>query len=281
VVLELVSDAAVWPERVARLAACALDRVRHPEWSAQVARAERWADGGGRARNSGGSRLACMNPVAGSALLHACVSFPFRQGWAALADVMGPLELPQLPAGWHAFDGGVIPAMAAQIYQDRDWGLCPVLADALWDAGCDDTDLLGHLRWSLPHYAGCWAVDLLTGRMDAPRRRRLRRLPRVDRPTRWDLLLEADGAEGNLLLDRVRPPQDELMAALFDPEGGGPGCPVTEALMDHLSGLPLPVLATRDEPWQGCGTCALRVWRGDLVLTVSPPRVVLEREVLA
>jgi hypothetical protein len=39
-----------------------------------------------------------------------------------------------------------------------------VLADALEDAGCDDTSMLEHLREPGPHARGCWVVDLLTGR---------------------------------------------------------------------------------------------------------------------
>jgi hypothetical protein len=39
-----------------------------------------------------------------------------------------------------------------------------LLADALEDAGCDNADLLGHLRGEGPHVRGCWAVDLCLGR---------------------------------------------------------------------------------------------------------------------
>jgi hypothetical protein len=35
------------------------------------------------------------------------------------------------------------------------------LADALEDAGCTDTNLLGHLRGPGPHVRGCWALDLV------------------------------------------------------------------------------------------------------------------------
>jgi hypothetical protein len=39
-----------------------------------------------------------------------------------------------------------------------------ILADALEEAGCDQAELLGHLRSNGPHVRGCWAVDLLLGR---------------------------------------------------------------------------------------------------------------------
>jgi hypothetical protein len=40
----------------------------------------------------------------------------------------------------------------------------PILADALEDSGCDDPDILGHLRGPGPHVRGCWVVDLLLGK---------------------------------------------------------------------------------------------------------------------
>jgi len=39
-----------------------------------------------------------------------------------------------------------------------------VLADALEEAGCDNTDLLLHLRGPGPHVRGCWVLDLLLGK---------------------------------------------------------------------------------------------------------------------
>ena len=36
-----------------------------------------------------------------------------------------------------------------------------ILADVLEEAGCSDTDVLGHLRGPEPHVRGCWVVDLL------------------------------------------------------------------------------------------------------------------------
>jgi hypothetical protein len=39
-----------------------------------------------------------------------------------------------------------------------------VLVDALEEAGCDQADLLGHLRGPGPHVRGCWAVDWILGK---------------------------------------------------------------------------------------------------------------------
>jgi hypothetical protein len=39
-----------------------------------------------------------------------------------------------------------------------------LLADALEEAGCDNADLLSHLRSEGPHVRGCWALDLVLGK---------------------------------------------------------------------------------------------------------------------
>ncbi len=36
-----------------------------------------------------------------------------------------------------------------------------ILADALQDAGCENTDVLNHCRGPGPHVRGCWVVDLV------------------------------------------------------------------------------------------------------------------------
>jgi hypothetical protein len=40
-----------------------------------------------------------------------------------------------------------------------------VLAAVLEAAGCDDANLLGHLREPGPHCRGCWAIDLILGKV--------------------------------------------------------------------------------------------------------------------
>lgn len=50
-------------------------------------------------------------------------------------------------------------ALALQMYDARDFGAMPILADALQDAGCDNADILNHCRGSGPHVRGCWVVD--------------------------------------------------------------------------------------------------------------------------
>ncbi|VTR91971.1 Uncharacterized protein OS=Sorangium cellulosum (strain So ce56) GN=sce5710 PE=4 SV=1 [Gemmata massiliana] len=54
--------------------------------------------------------------------------------------------------------------LASQMYESRDFGAMPILADALQDAGCDSDDVLNHCCGSGPHVRGCWVVDLVLGK---------------------------------------------------------------------------------------------------------------------
>jgi hypothetical protein len=55
-------------------------------------------------------------------------------------------------------------ALARQMYDSRDFGAMPILADALQDAGCDSEEVLSHCRGPGPHVRGCWVIDLVLGR---------------------------------------------------------------------------------------------------------------------
>jgi hypothetical protein len=54
-----------------------------------------------------------------------------------------------------------VMAIAAGMYESRDFSPMPILADALQDAGCDSDDILTHCRGDGPHVRGCWVVDLV------------------------------------------------------------------------------------------------------------------------
>ncbi|AWM37517.1 hypothetical protein GobsT_45060 [Gemmata obscuriglobus] len=56
---------------------------------------------------------------------------------------------------------GTVVAIAADMYESRDFSAMPILADALQDAGCDRADILNHCRGPGPHVRGCWVVDLV------------------------------------------------------------------------------------------------------------------------
>jgi hypothetical protein len=55
-------------------------------------------------------------------------------------------------------------ALARGMYESRDFGAMPILADALEDADCDGEDVLAHCRGGGPHVRGCWVVDLVLGK---------------------------------------------------------------------------------------------------------------------
>jgi hypothetical protein len=79
---------------------------------------------------------------------------------ALLRDLFGPLPFRpvSVAASWRT---PAVVGLARAIEQEQDYGLMPVLADALMDADCSDPDLLDHLRGPEPHLRGCWLLDLL------------------------------------------------------------------------------------------------------------------------
>ena len=81
---------------------------------------------------------------------------------AILRDIYGsPFRPVTFPSGWRT---STAVALAAQMYEARDFGAMPILADALQDAGCDSADVLVHCRGPGPHVRGCWVVDRVLGR---------------------------------------------------------------------------------------------------------------------
>jgi hypothetical protein len=55
-------------------------------------------------------------------------------------------------------------SIAEGIYQDDAFERLPILADAVEEAGCTDTDLLQHCRPPGDHVRGCWVIDRLLGK---------------------------------------------------------------------------------------------------------------------
>ena len=55
-------------------------------------------------------------------------------------------------------------SLARGMYESRDFGAMPILADALQDAGCEEDVILEHCRGDGPHVRGCWVVDLILGK---------------------------------------------------------------------------------------------------------------------
>lgn len=55
--------------------------------------------------------------------------------------------------------------LAENIYKNLDFATCPILADALEEAGCDSKTVLSHLRENDKiHVCGCWVIDILLGK---------------------------------------------------------------------------------------------------------------------
>lgn len=65
---------------------------------------------------------------------------------------------------WRAWNGGAVLKLARVIQAEQTFEHLPILADALEDAGCDDLDILGHLRGPGQHAHGCWVIDALLGK---------------------------------------------------------------------------------------------------------------------
>jgi hypothetical protein len=55
--------------------------------------------------------------------------------------------------------------LAEAIYDQRAFDHLPILADALEDSGFAEADLLHHLRSPGSHIRGCWALDLVLGKV--------------------------------------------------------------------------------------------------------------------
>jgi hypothetical protein len=62
---------------------------------------------------------------------------------------------------WRAANEGAALHLARGMYEERNFNRMMILADALEEAGCDEEELLRHLRESAVHARGCWALDLI------------------------------------------------------------------------------------------------------------------------
>jgi hypothetical protein len=83
-----------------------------------------------------------------------------------LRDIFGPLPFRPVivNSSWLAWNDDIAVKLAQGIYDEQAFDRLPILADALEDAGCDNADILNHLRSPSPHVRGCFALDLLLGK---------------------------------------------------------------------------------------------------------------------
>jgi hypothetical protein len=85
-----------------------------------------------------------------------------RRQAAVLREVVSnPFRPVSLNPGWGT---STVAGLGVSIASESLFDRLPILADALEDAGCDNADILGHLRFPGPHVRGCWALDLLLGK---------------------------------------------------------------------------------------------------------------------
>jgi hypothetical protein len=119
---------------------------RLPRWGTSVAKAAAYAGKAGRNFLAAKQRECdLLRDIFGNRFRPVSVS-PTCRAPQVVALAQAAYEQRELPAGH------LDPARLA------------VLADALEEAGCDQADLLGHLRGPGPHVRGCFAVDLVLGR---------------------------------------------------------------------------------------------------------------------
>jgi hypothetical protein len=84
---------------------------------------------------------------------------------ALLRELVGnPFRPVLVESSWLLWGDAAVVKVAQGIYEGQRYQDLPVLADALEEAGCDNPDLLGHLRRRDGHARGCWALDLVLGR---------------------------------------------------------------------------------------------------------------------
>jgi hypothetical protein len=83
-----------------------------------------------------------------------------------LRDVIAnPFRPLVVDPNWLSWNDGTVSKLAQTIDAEQAFAQLPVLADALEEAGCTEAILLHHCRGPGPHTRGCWAVDLLLGRV--------------------------------------------------------------------------------------------------------------------
>jgi hypothetical protein len=115
---------------------------------------------------SGGSNLryleACLLEAAQGLRRRPAIHEELRDQCRLIYDIFGnPFRPVPFSPEWRT---ETAVALAAQMYESRDFSAMPILADALQDAGCENGDILDHCRGPGPHVRGCWVVDLILGK---------------------------------------------------------------------------------------------------------------------
>ena len=72
-----------------------------------------------------------------------------------------PFRLAAIDPAILCWNDGTLVKIARAIYEERAFDRLPILADALEEAGCENENMLAHLRGVGPHVRGCWPLDLI------------------------------------------------------------------------------------------------------------------------
>jgi hypothetical protein len=180
--------------RKLRLFACACcrsvwDHLTKKQWRRGVEIAERFADGEVADRSREAHRQRVLDTVGdGDNWLWMCAAWTLcEQDVSHAAEVVSRYSRSKFPGSrlqrLHAdlvrcifgnpfrevkFDKtwrtDTAVSLAKTMYDSRDFGAMPILADALQDAGCTDDHVLNHCRGGEPHARGCWVVDTVLGK---------------------------------------------------------------------------------------------------------------------
>jgi hypothetical protein len=140
-----------WLDAFHSHSSCAFTRhVVWPDaWQAASKMSEGWLKISGNSKPRRQARH-CVERPAQTALLFDVIGNPF-QPWFVFAE-------------WLRWRDATIPKLARAIYEERAFDQLSILADALEDSGCEDTEILAHCRRPGPHVRGCWVVDLILGK---------------------------------------------------------------------------------------------------------------------
>jgi protein phosphatase len=75
--------------------------------------------------------------------------------------VVAAFDPVRVDTAWLAWNDGLVGKLARGICEEGDFGLLPMLADVLADAGCNDDLILDHCRRPGVHQRACWVLDEL------------------------------------------------------------------------------------------------------------------------
>jgi hypothetical protein len=169
-----VTSQELWAaHRQAAIVADALDRQRSTSRARRATRARQhkahraWCAAAAATRASGNWGLEVAADYAAQAAFESSRQRDEERRRQAdlLRDIVGnpfrPLAFDTAVRQWN---GGAAVVLAREMYDGRDFGKAPLLADMLEDAGVNDGQFLEHLRGPGPHARGCFGVDLVLGR---------------------------------------------------------------------------------------------------------------------